>query len=296
MARDDEPDLTRQAAKGAALRPIRATSLARKLAARTGMSLDQIAGTGPQGRIRKRDVAPAAGPEAGRGGRILPHSPGSDKPRRIEGSAFPAPHVHFFTEVNMRRLLQLREAVGTQFEEKYHLPLLIDDVLIQAVAATIREFPLMNGRIRGEEIHIGSEINIGLTVAGPQGSLAPAIPRADRLGLGEIARFRQDLTGRARTGALSPEETERGTFTISNLAHFEILYFTAAIPPSQSALLTVGQTTEGLILEDGKPAVEKTAVFGLSADHRIIDGAVAASFLRSLREKLQGPEFSFFRL
>jgi pyruvate dehydrogenase E2 component (dihydrolipoamide acetyltransferase) len=131
------------------------------------------------------------------------------------------------------------------------------------------------------------EINIGLAVALEEGLIVPAIPHADQLSLGEIAKLRADLVERARVRKLKVEEIERGTFTISSLAQFDITFFTAILNPPQSGILSIGKTADHLGLKEGKIILKKIARFGLSVDHRIIDGVVAASFLQTLKKRLE---------
>ena len=154
----------------------------------------------------------------------------------------------------------------------------------------------INATIRDKKIHILPEVNVCLAVALPNGLIAPAIVNADRAGLADIVKQRTDLVQRARSDNLSIEELERGTFTISSLAQYDISYFTAIINPPQSAILSVGKTRDELYLNDGRVQSEKVATFGLSVDHRIIDGTVAAAFLQSLKLKLENPTFTFMHL
>jgi len=116
------------------------------------------------------------------------------------------------------------------------------------------------------------------------------------LGLGRIAQKRSDLVERARIGKLKLEEIERGTFTISSLAQFDITFFTAILNPPQSGILSVGKATDQLALNEGRVISRKVAQFGLSVDHRVIDGAVAAGFLQSLKRRLENPTFTFMSL
>jgi pyruvate dehydrogenase E2 component (dihydrolipoamide acetyltransferase) len=211
-------------------------------------------------------------------------------------SAFTAPHIYFFTDVEMDRLTRLRDEILVDFEKELGVRISVNDFLIKAVALTIRDFPMLNAMIKAEEVYIHPEINVGLAVAMEEGLIVPAIPQADQLGLGRIARMRSDLIARARAGKLRLEEIERGTFTISSLAQFEITFFTAILNPPQSGILSIGKTVDQLALKDGQVISKKVAQFGLSVDHRIIDGAVAAAFLQSLKRRLENPTFTFLDL
>jgi len=290
------------AASGAA-RPgeasLRVSTLARKLAEKTGVDLGKVEGTGVRGRIMQADVASAmekAAPREGFGTKIPMSSVRKVIARRMSESAFTAPHIYFFTEVWMDPLLNFRKEVVADFEKQFGIKPSINDFLIKAVALNIVDFPMLNAQIKGEEIHIMPEINIGLAAAVAEGLVVPAIAQADRAGLVEIARQRADLIERARKGRLSLVEMERGTFTVSSLAQYDITHFTAILNPPQSGILSVGKTDEKLVLVDGQVKSKRVAVLGLSVDHRIIDGAVAADFLQNLKWKLERPGFTFLAL
>ena len=284
-------------------RAVRATPVARKVAEDLKVPLAGVPGTGIQGRIMKEDVlrASGAGPAAqaeGIWGQVIPMSTKRQViARRMAQSAFTAPHIYFFTDVNMEGLIHLQHAIMEDFEKTFQVRISINDFLIKAVALAIREFPLLNARIQGEkEVYVNPEINIGLAVALEDGLIVPAIPCADRSGLGDIARTRSDLVARARQGKLTHEEIDRGTFTVSSLANFDINFFTAILNPPQSGILSVGRMQEQLYLEKGEVKTKRITQLGLSVDHRIIDGAVAASFLQRIKKNLESAYYSFLNL
>jgi len=250
----------------------RVSTLARKEAARLGVSVEGIHGTGTRGRVMRADVLRAAEQpkaipeEEDLFGKVIP----MNKMRQVIGrrmaeSAFTAPHIYLFIDVNMERVLDLREMILEDVERQFKVRPSINDFLIKAVALTIREYPLLNATLRGDEIHVHPEINVG-------------------------------LVDRARGGKLTIEEVQRGTFTISSLASFDISFFTAILNPPQSGILTVGRTQDQLYLEGGQVRTRKVANCGLSVDHRIVDGAVGAAFLQSLKKKLENPSFAFRQL
>jgi pyruvate dehydrogenase E2 component (dihydrolipoamide acetyltransferase) len=270
------------------------STLARRLAEKEGIPLQGIDGTGVRGRIMRADIKwaiqEAATPSLGK---VIPMDTMRQViARRMSESAFTAPHIYFFTDVWMDPLLDFREVILPIFEENYGLRPSINDLLIKTVALNILDLPLLNATLKGEEIHILPEINIGLAVALPVGLIVPAIANADKAGLLEIVRQRADLVQRARSGKLSMDEIERGTFTISSLSQYDITYFTAILNPPQSGILTVGKTRDELTLVEGEMKVKKVSTFGLSVDHRIIDGTVAADFLQNLKWKLELSAFS----
>jgi pyruvate dehydrogenase E2 component (dihydrolipoamide acetyltransferase) len=285
----------------------RATPLARKLAEREGIPLDRVAGTGPRGRITKMDVVRTtqgerppipteASAEPVLGTTIPMSSIRKVIARRMSQSAFTAPHISFFSDVEMDGLISLREQILPDFEAQFGVRVSINDFIVKAVGLTIGEYPLLNASVDGENIKINPDINVGLAVAMEEGLIVPAILRVDRCGLGEIARMRADLVARARGGKLTMEEIERGTFTVSSLAQFDISFFTAILNPPQSGILTVGKLDEKLSLVDGGVKAKRVTRFGLAVDHRIIDGAIAAQFLQSLKTKLENPSYAFLQL
>jgi pyruvate dehydrogenase E2 component (dihydrolipoamide acetyltransferase) len=280
--------------------PVKASTLARKLAEKEGVPLDKVEGTGVRGRVMRADVSAYAGkaaPAEGGFGKTIPMSTVRKViARRMAESAFSAPHIYFFTEVWMEPLMEFREKVVPDFEKHFGVRPSINDFLIKAVALNILDFPMLNAQVKGEEIRIMPEINVGLAVAVPEGLIVPAIAQADRAGLVDIVRQRGDLVERARKGRLSLAEMERGTFTISSLATYDITHFTAILNPPQSGILSVGKLDEKLVMVDGQVRVKRISRFGLSVDHRIIDGAVAADFLQNLKWKLEKPAFTFLAL
>jgi len=311
LVKDVESFLSMERQAGAR---ILATPTARKLAEREGIGLASVKGTGVSGRVMKADVVGAKAavrPGEPKPARISVKAPsvstyqlGQVIPmnsirkviaKRMAQSKFTAPHIYFFNDDDMEKLLTLREEILTEFEETEGIRISINDFLIKAVALTLREYPLVNSRVSGEEIRIFPEINVGLAVAMEDGLIVPAVPRADQLGLGEIARYRADLVDRARQAKLTIEEMERGTFTISSLAQFDITFFTAILNPPQSGILTVGKVEERPAVRDGKMVIRRMMKEGLSVDHRVIDGAVAAQFLQSLKKKLENPYTTFLR-
>lgn len=288
-------DVEAAAAGGAA----KISTLAQRLAAKEGVATGDITGTGVRGRIMRDDVTHALAEAKRPGlGKVIPmESVRQVIARRMSESAFSAPHIYFFTDVCMDPLLGFRREVVADFEKEFGLRPSINDFLIKAVALNILDFPILNATVSDQEIHIAAEVNICLAVALDDGLIVPAIANADRAGLVDIVRQRMDLVKRARSGKLTIEEIERGTFTISSLAQYDITHFTAILNPPQSGILSLGKTRAELYLDDeGAVKTRKIATFGLSVDHRIIDGAVAADFLQNLKYKLERPNFTFLSL
>lgn len=291
--------LLRDVETAAAAPEAKISTLAQRLAAKEGVDLQGVAGTGVRGRIMRSDVEGAlAAAKRPALGKVMPM--GNVRQviaRRMSESAFTAPHIYFFTDICLDPLLDFRQAILPDFEKEFGLRPSINDLLIKAVALNILDFPILNGRVQGQEIHIAADVNICLAVALDDGLIVPAIANADRAGLVDIIRQRQDLVSRARIGKLTMAEIERGTFTISSLAQYDITHFTAILNPPQSGILSLGKTREELYrAAEGAVKSRRIATFGLSVDHRIIDGAVAADFLQHLKQKLERPAFTFLNL
>jgi pyruvate dehydrogenase E2 component (dihydrolipoamide acetyltransferase) len=301
---------------------VRVAPVARKMAEKEEVDLSLITPTGPHNTIMKKDVEdylasrrkqkeakPAEEPVRKAEAEMFPAAlrPAAGQKveltamrktiaRRMAKSALSVPHMSLFREVGMDALLKFRESLQADYPDPSQFRISINDFLVRAVALTLKDFPFLNARWEEEEIHLLEEINIGVAVALEEGLIVPAIPRADRLGLEEIAGQRLELVERARQGKLQKVELERGTFTITSLASFGISYFTAIINPPQSAILSVGETQEKLILKDGEVAVQRYAVFGVSIDHRVTDGAYGANFLNALKKRIENPLPTFLFL
>jgi pyruvate dehydrogenase E2 component (dihydrolipoamide acetyltransferase) len=290
--------LVREVEAAATVSAVRASTLAQRYAAREGVPLEDIEGTGVRGRIMRTDVQRAIDdvnvPVLGK---VIPMSTMRQViARRLSESAFTAPHIYFFTDVVMDPLLNFRQEILTDFENQFDVRPSVNDLLIKAAALNILDFPMLNAIVKDNEIHISSDVNVGLAVALPDGLIVPAIANADRVGLADIVHQRKDLVQRAQGGNLALEEMQRGTFTISSLAKYDINYFTAVINPPQSGILTVGKVRDELYMSNGEIKTRKISTFGLAVDHRIIDGAVAGDFLQNLKWKLEKPTFTFLHI
>jgi pyruvate dehydrogenase E2 component (dihydrolipoamide acetyltransferase) len=165
----------------------------------------------------------------------------------------------------------------------------INDIFIKAVALTLREHPRLNSRLNGDRIEIIRTINVGLAVALEDGLIVPAIEKADEKRLGQIAKERKDLTERARQGRLALSEIERGTFTISNLGMYDIVFFTSILNPPQSGILSIGKAMDRPVVRDGAVVIRPILEMSLAVDHRIVDGAMGARFLQDLKLGLENP-------
>ena len=277
--------------------------VARKMAMEKGIDLSLVKGTGNSGRIRKDDVErylaemKAPEPEG-----AVSHAMSTEVQetipltsmrktiaRRLSQSFRDTPHINLVTEVDMTEAMRMRELTEDKLEAKHGIRLSLNDIFIKTVADTIRYHPLLNARLRGDNIEVLSNINIGLAVALDKGLIVPAIEQADRKRLWQIAKERRDLVERARQGSLSLNELERGTFTISNLGMYEIVSFTSIINPPQCGILSIAKTIERPVVKDGKIVILPIVEISLAVDHRIVDGAVAARFLQEIKEALEDP-------
>ena len=200
------------------------------------------------------------------------------------------PHFFAVREVDASALNEARQKIGPGIEALRQVKLTHTDLLAALVARILQKHPRMNASWSVEGIRPNAEINIGLAVAVENGVVAPVIRNADKLDLGEIAVERRDLADRARTGKLRPADIAAGTFTISNLGMHGVDAFTAIIIPPQAAILAVGAIADRVVPMDGHPVIRPVMTLTLSSDHRVVDGARAAEFLRDLAAAIREPQ------
>jgi pyruvate dehydrogenase E2 component (dihydrolipoamide acetyltransferase) len=292
------------AAQGSEASAVRASPLARRLAAEHGIALPSIRGTGPDGRITKEDVeaavarakrpsaAPAPTPPAPEAG---PHAAGqlpvsrmrATIARRMTESKQHAPHFYVTVSINVDAALALRRQLNEGLAESQRIS--VNDLLVKAAAQTLQKYPRLNASYSDAAIQLSEDINISVAVALPDGLIAPTLYHCNRKSLWEIAADARALIERARGGHLKPEDLIGGTFTISNLGMFEVESFVAIINPPQAAILAVGAATPQAIVQGGQIAVATVMRATISADHRVTDGAEAAAFLSDLRRLLENP-------
>ena len=259
---------------------IRISPAARQLAARERLDLLSLAGTGDSGRIGVADVqrALAERPRAmSRMRQIIA--------QRLTQSVLTAPHFFVTVEVDMTALLCLRARLKEQ-----GAPYTVTDFISEAVVLTLREFPDVNSSTDGKTIRWHSHVHLGLAVSLEQGLVVPVIRNAEELTLAELNARSRELADKARKGKLTPDEMAGGTFTISNMGMLDVENFTAIINPGEAAILAVASTLSKPVALEGKTVVRSIMKMTLSADHRLIDGAMAARFLNAIKQKLQDPE------
>ncbi|KAI0931940.1 hypothetical protein AcW2_000707 [Taiwanofungus camphoratus] len=285
-----------------------ASPIAKKIALERGIPLAKIKGTGPEGRILREDVekyqpsTPAAGPTTSFSSPTasLPDYidiPVSNMRRtigtRLTQSKQDIPHYYVTLDINMDKVLKLREVFNKALGEKDKAAKLsVNDFVLKAVACALADVPEANSAWLGENIRQYKKADISLAVATPAGLITPIIKDAGSKGLATISSEGKALAKKARDGKLQPQEYQGGTFTVSNLGMYGITHFTAIINPPQSCILAVGATQSTLV-----PAPEEERGFKvaqimkvtLSADHRTVDGAVGARWLAAFKGYLENP-------
>ena len=279
---------------------ILASPLARRLARDAGVDLSAIQGSGPGGRIIRRDVEGAASaPGPVRVPHVMPSPQGPeyrDEPlssmrkiiaQRLAQSLGPIPHFYLTIEVDMRKAKELRESANKINPD---LRLSYNDIVVKACASALTQHPDVNASYLGESIRFHNRIHIGIAVAIEGGGLiTPVIRNCDHKTLQEVSAESGDLIARARTRKLKPEEYTGGTFSISNLGMMGIEEFSAVINPPEGAILAVGAVVEKPVVENGQVTAGYRCRLTLSCDHRVVDGATGASFLQTLRQILENP-------
>jgi pyruvate dehydrogenase E2 component (dihydrolipoamide acetyltransferase) len=287
-----------------------ATPAARRLAGELNVALNTLRGSGPKGRIQAEDVraaaaaaaaAPAVQPAAvQQTGEVYDVVPLLGKRRtiaeRLTASYQSTPHINFTARIDMTRFNEARALLNERAEKAGGTRISATALLAKIVADTLARHPWLNSSFveaDGEneaEIRLFKDVNIGMAVALEDGLIVPVIRRASQKGVSEIAAEVKDLAVRARDGDLAPAEVRDGTFTISNLGPFGVEEFTAVINPPQAAILAVGATQPQVVPDEhGEVVVRPLMAVTLAADHRVVDGAVAAHFIADLKAALEAP-------
>jgi pyruvate dehydrogenase E2 component (dihydrolipoamide acetyltransferase) len=259
---------------------LRISPAAKQLAAKEKLDILTIQATADSGRISVADIE-----------RALAEKP---KPmskmrqiiaQRLTQSVVTAPHFFVTVEVDMTELVRFR----AQLKEK-GAPYTVTDFISQAVVLTLKEFPAVNSSTDGKTTRWNSHVHLGVAVSLEQGLVVPAIRNADELTLAELNARAKELADKARSGKLAPDEMTGSTFTISNMGMLDVENFTAIINPGESAILAVSTTLKKPVVREDKVVVRSIMKMTLSADHRIIDGAMAARFTNAVKQKLEDLE------
>jgi pyruvate dehydrogenase E2 component (dihydrolipoamide acetyltransferase) len=287
---------------------VKASPLARRIAAERGIDLGAIAGSGPEGRVVLRDLEgapPAAAAAAGATpapvsprptvARPAGGAPYTDVPlsqlrktiaRRLAQSIGPIPTFYLTTEVDMERAWDAREALKALGEGP---KVSFNDIIIKAVAMALRQHPACNAWWQDDRIRYWHEVHVSMAVAIEDGLITPVIRNADLKSLREIAAESHELAARARDRRLTPEEYTGGTFSVSNLGMLDIDEFTAVINPPEAGILAVGRIVQKAVVHEGAVAARRRLRLTMSCDHRVIDGATGAEFLKTLKTMLENP-------
>ncbi|MBA2332248.1 MAG: 2-oxo acid dehydrogenase subunit E2 [Actinobacteria bacterium] len=273
---------------------VKASPLARRLAREKGVELGDVTGSGPEGRIVADDVerfqvAPAT-PIAAAVGEVEEIELTSTRKtiaRRLT-EAWQAPVFQLTVSADMTRANELRERIVERLSDGETKPT-VSDLLTKVSAAALVRHPAVNAHFTGESIRRFPVAHVGIAVAAPNGLVVPVLRDADRRTIQELAAARADLVSRAREGKLQRTDLEDGTFTISNLGMYGIEQFVAVLNPPQAAILAVGATVETPVVLAGEIVVRPLMSLTLTCDHRAIDGADGAEFLRAVKELLEEP-------
>jgi pyruvate dehydrogenase E2 component (dihydrolipoamide acetyltransferase) len=271
---------------------IKASPLARKMAEEKGITLSNVEGSGPQGRIIKRDIEsyePSAVPAAAAVSREDKEHRVSQMrktiARRLSESKFNNPHFYETISIDMQPVWDARKQINEGSDTKISF----NDIVVKACAAALRKHPEINSSWHGDKIVEHGDVNVAVAVAIEEGLVTPVINNTDQKGLQQIGQETGDLAEKARERKLQPEQMEGSTFTVSNLGMFGIEEFTAIINPPNACILAVGAIKEVPVVENGEIVPGKRMKVTLSSDHRIVDGAMAAQFLSTLKQMLESP-------
>ena len=299
---------------------VKASPLARRMASENEIDLAGVEGSGPQGRVVKRDIeavlsgekeAAPAEEKAPAGGDGAFQRPSEAMPqdaeelydaepisqmrkaiaRRLAASKYTAPHFYLTVEVDAARLMKGRERLNALAEEQERPRLSVNDLITKACAVALKSHPQVNASYLEDEGEVRryNQVHVGVAVAVEEGLLTPVIRNADEKGLAQIAEETRALAEKARDKKLQPEEYEGATFTTSNLGMYGIEEFTAIINPPNACILAIGAVREVPVVEDGAVVPGRRMKLTLSCDHRVVDGATGADFLQTLQGLLEEP-------
>jgi len=281
---------------------LKASPLARRLADDLGVDLGRVEGSGPGGRIVKRDVEAAkergvgAAP-TGMVGWTPDESEYEDVPvsqmrktiaKRLVESIGPVPHFFLTVDVDMGRVVEARRRINDMLE-KTGEKVSINDILLKAVAGALRRHPDCNAQWHGTHVRRFNAVHLGVAVAIEDGLITPVVKNAHLKGITQIAGEVRELAARAREKKLMPDEYTGSTFSVSNLGMFGIHEFTAIINPPEAGILAVGGVEDTPVVVDGEVVVRPRMRITMSCDHRVIDGAQGSRFLATLRAMLEEP-------
>lgn len=282
---------------GITAKDIKASPLARKVAAKLGVDLADVDGSGVGGKVMRSDVEAVGAAQAApcrQGKKVLSTAPYKGVRKiigdRLSESMFTAPHLYFTDSVDTGALMDFRKELNAQGETK----IAVSDLLVMAASKALQAYPEVNVSLVDDEIVSYKSVNVGMAVAGDNGLVVPVVKDTQEKSLTAIARETRDLVVRAKEGRLDASEYTGGTFTISNLGMFGIENFTAIINPPESAILSVSSVRKTPVVIENEDGGDEIAIrpmmnITLSADHRVIDGLLAAKFLGRIKNLLENP-------
>jgi pyruvate dehydrogenase E2 component (dihydrolipoamide acetyltransferase) len=272
------------------------------MASESGLDLQAVQGSGPGGRIIKRDIEAAVasgvgrGPVIGAAPRLAPTADDSRDvaltqirktiARRLSESIGPIPTFYLTAEFDMERVAEMRTAMAAMGDE---FKVSFNDIVLKAVATALAQHPEVNAHWLGDKMRYFNRVHLGMAVAIEDGLITPVIFDADRKRMSEISRESRELAKRARERKLKPEEYSGSTFSVSNLGMFGIDQFTAIINPPEVGILAIGALEEKPVVVDGAITTRKRMRVTMSCDHRVVDGALGARFLQTLRRLIENP-------
>jgi pyruvate dehydrogenase E2 component (dihydrolipoamide acetyltransferase) len=291
------PSLQPKTPAAAADGRVKASPLAKRLASENRIELRSITGSGPQGRIIKRDIEPLAAGKKPFSSKILASIiPGGHRDielslirktiaKRMQESKQTVPHFYVTAEIDMEPAMSFREQLNTSADSKISFT----DILVKATAGTLMHHPNMNASYLGNVMRQFGEAHIAVAVALDEGLVTPVIRNCEQKTILQINLELHDLAERARSRKLKPEEYQGGTFTLSNLGMFGVEEFSAIVNPPEGAILAVGSIIEKPVVKKGQIVIGHTMKVTIASDHRIIDGAVAARFIQDLKILMENP-------
>ncbi len=281
---------------------VKATPVARRVAAELGVDLSSVKGTGPEGRVTETDVraaakskgaaqkVPAPSIKAGESARIQLSGMRKIIAQRLVESLGPVPHFYLNIDIDAGPLMAAREELKSAGEGAEASKITVNDFVLKAAVQAAVKVPRVNASFDGDAIVQYADVDLGIAVAIEDGLLTPVVRAAQNKSLREISEAVKDLAHRARNKRMKPEEFQGGTFTVSNLGGMAIDSFSAVINPPQGFILAIGRITKMPVIDDGDQiVVGHRMTITMSCDHRVIDGALGAAYLKELRHLLENP-------
>jgi pyruvate dehydrogenase E2 component (dihydrolipoamide acetyltransferase) len=268
---------------------------ARRLAKEHGIDLSSVRGTGGEGEILADDVLALVSSAASAAAATAPATIENLSQiarlmaERTSQSWTTTPHFFVVREVDAGKLLEAREKLGSEIEKSQNVRITVTDLIVGLVARVLRKHPRLNASWTGNAIRLNQDINVAIAMAVHDGVVTAVIPGADSKNLGDISSLRRDMTERARANRLRQSDISGATFTISNLGMYQVDAFTAIIVPQQAAILAVGSIVDRVVPVAGQPAIRPMMTLTLSCDHRVVDGARAAEFMKDLAGAIEKP-------